>query len=112
MAEPDFNGFDWDEGNDTKSLKKHGVGKEVIEALFHASPAVTDDKRHSENEKRFVALGMTKERRWVIVAFTIRSKDGKNYVRPISARYMHEKEVMRYEKTHQGPKQRSRPAGW
>jgi uncharacterized DUF497 family protein len=32
------------------------------------------------------------------VAFTLRQRDGKTYIRPVSARYMHRKEVEFYEK--------------
>jgi uncharacterized protein len=34
----------------------------------------------------------------MFVAFTLREKTGKQFVRPISARYMHLKEVEFYEK--------------
>jgi uncharacterized DUF497 family protein len=33
----------------------------------------------------------------MFVAFTIRIRDGKQFVRPISARYMHAKEIEGYE---------------
>lgn len=98
MAEQEFKGFDWDTGNDTKNLTKHSIVREVIEALFHTSPPVTEDKRHSEKEQRFVTAGLTKGGRWILVVFTIREKAGQKFVRPISARYMHDKEVKRYEK--------------
>lgn len=100
MTELNFGGFDWDEGNSSKSLKKHGVGMEAIEALFDASPTVIDDPRHSERENRHLAIGQIGAGRWLLVAFTYRVKQGVKLVRPISARYMHAKEVGRYERLH------------
>jgi hypothetical protein len=49
-------------------------------------------------ESRFIAVGRTPEGRFAFVAFTPRVREGQLLVRPISARYMHEKEVARYEK--------------
>ena len=100
MTELDFGGFDWDEGNSTKSSKKHGVASEAIEALFLAGPLVLDDPRHSGIEKRFIAVGQTSAGRWLVVAFTLRFKQGVKLIRPISARYMHTKEARRYEDLH------------
>ncbi|GLQ54201.1 hypothetical protein GCM10010862_14600 [Devosia nitrariae] len=36
--------------------------------------------------------------RYVFIAFTIREIEGAKHIRPISARYMHRKEIERYEK--------------
>ena len=100
MTELDFGGFDWDEGNSTKSSRKHGVTSEAIEALFHANPFVMGDPRHSGDEKRFLAVGQAGTGRWLVVAFTLRSRQGVKLIRPISARYMHAKEASRYEDLH------------
>lgn len=104
MSNIDFEGFDWDEGNETKSLQKHGVTQDAIEALFASDSFIMDDPRHSAQEHRLLAVGITKEGRWVVVAFTFRTVAGKKSIRPISARYMHDKEVKRYEKIYQEPK--------
>jgi uncharacterized protein len=34
----------------------------------------------------------------MFVAFTFRERDGATFIRPISARYMHKKEIEAYEK--------------
>jgi uncharacterized DUF497 family protein len=99
-----FDSFEWDEGNKDKNLEKHGIGKEAIEALFHAQPFFTDDTRHSRQEQRFVAVGISGVGRWMMVSFTIRTIAGKRFLRPISARYMHAKEVKYYERIHQESK--------
>lgn len=98
MTEFHFDRFDWDAGNETKSQQKHGVSKETVEGLFRNNPHFSDDPRHSGQEQRILAIGVSREGRWMVVAFTIRSKGGKRFLRPISARYMHAKEVKRYEK--------------
>lgn len=90
-------GFDWDGGN-LSHCTAHGVTKAEIEALFHGAPAIAPDVRHSAREDRFLAVGRTAEGRALFVAFTFRLKLGKRLIRPISARYMHPKEVKAYEK--------------
>lgn len=88
-------GFDWDEGNRQK-CRKHGLSEEEIEAVFLGEPAVYADPDHSIAEQRLKAIGRTGEGRWVFVAFTLRSRNGRQLIRPISARYMHDREVHHY----------------
>jgi hypothetical protein len=45
-----------------------------------------------------LAIGTTQAGRWVLVAFTLRRRGGKTLIRPISARYMHKREVDHYER--------------
>jgi uncharacterized DUF497 family protein len=80
----------WDEGNWPK-CGKHGVSREEIEELFTDGPTVEDDPHR--NEPRYRAVGRTKAGRWVFCVFTFRA----GLVRPISARYMHAREALRYE---------------
>lgn len=89
-------GIDWDEGNRQK-CQKHGVSLAEIEDVLTADPRIAPDMRHSEAEDRFIAVGRTQRGRPVFVAVTFRVKDGHTFVRPVSARYMHAKEVERYE---------------
>jgi len=91
-------GIDWDDGNREK-CKKHGVLQEEIEALFRIPDlSVSDDREHSQKEPRFLAFGRSETGRAIIVAFALREKDEVTCIRPISARYMHEKEAKKYEK--------------
>jgi uncharacterized DUF497 family protein len=92
--------FDWDAGNVVKCLK-HGVTIEEIEALFEAGAVGLPDLLHSESEDRFIATGRNDGGRPVLVVFTLREVAGEQLIRPISARYMHKKEVKRYEQTRQ-----------
>jgi uncharacterized protein len=53
---------------------------------------------HSAAEDRLIAVGRTQQGRPVFVAFTLRTQQGRRVIRPVSARYMHAKEVANYEK--------------
>jgi uncharacterized DUF497 family protein len=93
----EFSGFDWDEANQDK-CQKHGVSVLEIEALFTQIVSIAPDPQHSAHEERFKAIGSTEKGRWILVAFTLRQRDGSVLIRPVSARYMHSKEVRFYEK--------------
>ncbi len=93
----EFAGFDWDAGNRNK-CRKHGVSLHEVESLFSGTVLVSPDPLHSEDEERLKAFGSTERGRKVLVVFTLRVKDGEIFIRPISARYMHKKEVAVYEK--------------
>ena len=84
--------FDWDRGNAVK-VTKHGLTREAIEGFFRLRPRVAPDPAHSQVEQRFIAVGPTEQGRLAFVGFCWR--DGR--IRPISARYMHTREVRRYE---------------
>jgi uncharacterized protein len=89
-------GFEWDEGNSGK-CRKHGVELADIEAAFMAVPEIAPDMKHSGAEQRFIAIGKARAGRPLFVAFTFRDRNGAAFIRPISARYMHEKEIRAYE---------------
>jgi uncharacterized DUF497 family protein len=90
-------GFDWDAGNRAK-CQKHGVSAADIEALFSSPLLIIPDAAHSTTETRIRAFGKTSAGRMIFLVFTVRRKGGLRLVRPISARYMHAKEVAAYEK--------------
>ena len=56
------------------------------------------DEAHSRTEQRLRAIGKTAEGRTIFVVFTLRRRGDDIIIRPISARYMHAKEVKSYEK--------------
>jgi len=58
---------------------------------------VAPDLNHSQLEERFLAVGQDGEGRHLFIVFTFRTKNDLNYIRPISARYMHKREIERYE---------------
>ena len=91
------NGFDWDDGNREK-CGKHGLSLPEIESVFTGAPRVGPDPLHSRDEDRFRAIGKTSAGRYAFVVFTLRRTGGDLLIRPISARYMHTKEVQSYER--------------
>jgi uncharacterized DUF497 family protein len=93
----EFSGFDWDRGN-LEKCQKHGISAEVIESVFDRPVAILPDETHSRTEQRLRAIGKTAERRAIFVVFTLRRRGDEILIRPISARYMHDKEVKNYEK--------------
>ncbi len=98
--------FDWDEGNREK-CQKHGLSIRDIESLFQGPLAVFPDPEHSSGEERFIGIGRTDEDRSVLIVFTVRARSEAVLIRPISARYMHKKEIDHYEKeTSQTEKRR------
>jgi uncharacterized DUF497 family protein len=88
--------FEWDDGNRDK-CQKHGVSRAMIETLFNGPLAVLADLTHSRSEERFKAIGRTEEGRTVLIVFTLRGRGRHVAIRPVSARYMHRKEVEYYE---------------
>ena len=89
-------GFDWDAGNRAK-CEKHGVSVAEVEGLFSRPLLIIPDASHSQSEERLRAIGKTASGRSVFLVFTIRVRAGKRVIRPVSARYMHRKEVRHYE---------------
>lgn len=90
-------GFQWYYGN-TDKIKAHGLTVEDIEYIFLNEPWVGEDFKHSEKECRYIAYGKTKGGRPAFIAFTYRVIKEQTLIRPISARFMHKKEVETYEK--------------
>jgi uncharacterized protein len=86
-----FGGFDWDSGNLPKCLN-HGVSRAEIEALFRHEVYVVRDSVVS-GEWRTLAFG-NGAGRWIFCVFTWRG----DRTRPVSVRFMHNKEVKRYVK--------------
>jgi uncharacterized protein len=98
-------GFDWDEGNRAK-CQKHGVSILEIEGLFAHTPRVAPDPKHLVDEDRLIAMGRTSTGRPVFVAFTIRTKNKRRLIRPVTARYMHAKEIAAYGEESATPQNR------
>ena len=93
----DYDGLDWDEGNRGKIAAR--VPLEVLEAFFKQELLIKEDVRHSSTERRFLAIGYTRNpKRCLLVAFTLRAKGNEKLIRPISARYTHKKEEDAYER--------------
>lgn len=89
-----INGFDWDKGNWPKCAK-HGLSQQEIEQILLGRLMVMPDP--FPHERRMRAIGKTLAGRYVFLVFVLRQKQGRSLLRPISARYMHQKEIKSYE---------------
>lgn len=88
-------GFDWDHGNERKSVEKHSVSQAESEQVFLNEPLLlSEDGRHSVSERRLRALGRSNEGRALHVSFTLRHES--SLIRVISARDMNRKERRLY----------------
>ncbi len=87
-------GFDWDEGNRQKNWEKHQVDfRECEEVFFNQPLLVSEDTKHSFQEKRYHVLGRSDTSRLLFLVFTTRN----NKIRVISARDQSKKERIAYE---------------
>jgi uncharacterized DUF497 family protein len=92
-----IDGFDWDDGNIDKNWIIQRVSNSECEEVFFNLPLLlADDKKHSQDEKRYYVLGQTNARRRLFIAFTVREKK----IRVISARDMNQKEGSVYAKSN------------
>ena len=77
--------FEWDPSKAAANLRKHRVSFEDAQTVFSDERArLIDDPDHSEDEERFLLLGLSSTLRLLVVAHCYRS-DG-NVIRIISAR--------------------------
>jgi len=89
-------GLEWDAGNWPK-CGKHGVSQAEIAEVLSGTPAVMPDP--FPDEPRIRAIGRTGTGRYVFLVFMLREIEAQTWLRPVSARYMHQKEILRYEET-------------
>lgn len=91
--------FEWNQGNIDKNWKKHRISNKEAEEIFFNKPLrIYKDKKHSQKEDRFVALGITSKQKRLYIVFTLRKTLRKEKIRIISARNQSKKERDEYEK--------------
>lgn len=102
--------FNWDVGNQYKNEGKHGVSVGEIEKAMNNKFAfvalVKQAKRElfpgygsyglDYNEDRFLLFSLRDAEKYLMVVFTLRSINGQLAIRPISARYIKEKEMHKH----------------
>jgi uncharacterized protein len=77
--------FEWDPRKAAANRRKHGVSFEDAQSVFADERArLIDDPDHSEEEDRFVLLGLSSSLRLLVVAHCYRAEG--NVIRIISAR--------------------------
>ena len=86
--------FEWDARKATANLKKHGISFEEAKSVFFDERAkLIDDPDHSEDEDRFILLGLSHSLRIVVVCHCYRDE---NVIRIISARKATVRELKEY----------------
>ena len=86
--------FECDVRKATSNLKKHGVAFDEATTVFSDPLSLLmADPRHSEEEQRFLVLGLSVQHRLLVVAFAERPP----YTRIISARLATRQERNHYE---------------
>ena len=87
--------FDWDERKQKFNIKRHGVSFEEARTAFYDENAIQFfDPDHSEDEDRFLLLGMSIRPQILIVCHCFRESE--TLVRIISARKADKSEEMDY----------------
>jgi len=89
--------FDWDSEKSKVNHKKHGVSFEEAESVFEDEQAVTIyDEKHSDDEDRFIIIGISSKLRELTVCHCCRNGD--DIIRIISAWRATKKETELYER--------------
>ena len=77
--------FEWDDNKNKINKKKHKISFEEARTVFYDDAAlVIDDPEHSEDEDRFIILGLSKRANLLFVCHCYRESD--TVIRIISAR--------------------------
>ena len=87
--------FEWDNAKSRENIKKHGVPFEEAQTVFLDENAVRFfDPDHSQDEYRFILLGMSFKLRVLVVCHCHRMND--TVIRIISARKANKQESKNY----------------
>jgi uncharacterized DUF497 family protein len=85
MVEINGKYFDWDIKKNLINIEKHGVSFKMAATSFFDPLAITiDDDVHSQDEDRFILIGVNKYNKLLTVCHCLR--DNENVIRIISAR--------------------------
>ena len=77
--------FEWDPRKDSANQRKHGVSFEEAQSVFFDENAIQFyDEHHSEQEDRFIMLGLSIRSRILVVCHC--ERESGNVIRIISAR--------------------------
>jgi uncharacterized protein len=85
----------WDENKNRENIRKHNVSFEEAETVFYdPNGKLINDPDHSDNEDRFIILGLSKMLRLLVVCHCYREND--EIIRIITARKATKKETNIY----------------
>jgi uncharacterized DUF497 family protein len=90
--------YTWDVRKAIQNHRKHGVPFEEAATVFSDPDALDwEDLQHSQTERRSKRLGISSDRRLLLVVYTIRrTAHGQEIIRIISARHASRKERKAY----------------
>jgi uncharacterized DUF497 family protein len=87
--------FEWDEAKERENRRKHRVSFDEAESVFADEWALLiDDPEHSDEESRFILMGISAKLRVLVVVHAYREAAG--IIRIISARKADARERERY----------------
>jgi uncharacterized DUF497 family protein len=87
--------FEWDPEKASSNIKKHGISFEEAKTVFDDDfGRLIPDPNHSQNEERFILLGMSYTLKILTVVHCYRDNDG--VIRIISARASTKNEERQY----------------
>jgi len=92
--------FEWDKTKAKSNLQKHKISFETASSIFRDEKAISiADEEHSEEEERWLTIGLDEVTRMLVVIHTFLITDRSNCrIRIISARKATKNEVRIYEK--------------
>lgn len=89
--------FEWDENKAKINYTKHRVTFEEAQTVFYDENALLlADEKHSDEEDRFVLMGMSSMMNTLLVCFCERGSDNNEIIRIISSRKANKKETEQY----------------
>ena len=88
--------FEWDENKNTINKRKHKISFEEAQTVFYDAEAlVIPDPEHSQDEERFIILGMSRQAKLLVVCHCYRASE--TVIRIISARKATRNEAGQYQ---------------
>jgi uncharacterized DUF497 family protein len=89
--------FEWDEQKDLSNQRKHGVTFDEAKTVFNDPRSITiADQEHSDDEDRWIDVGMSSRGRVIVVSYTERGPN----IRIISSRKATKSERKTYEQSN------------
>lgn len=88
--------FEWDAKKNVINQQKHKISFDEAETVFYDEEArIIDDPEHSEEEDRFIILGLSKKANLLVVCHCYRASE--TVIRIISARKATRTETKQYQ---------------
>lgn len=95
MIEVDGQLFDWDTAKNLSNISKHGIPFKLAATIFSDADTIfLDDYKHSQEEDRFLAIGLSKNLNLLTVCHCYREDE--TVIRIISARKANTTETKMY----------------